>query len=499
MGSLINRCDDVDLRSRAISTSFSIAGSEPETLTVGGWDLTSQHGMPELDLYNRSGDIIFSASATQVAADGTTATFPFPKQANGASLSGDIYGMSVINWDKAPETFCEPMFDDWGRYIGDYCWEVPGEWRLAGSNYTVVGTSASIANAPFGVDAISAEITGTECYYEPYDPDDPYTREGWDCTNWSYTDTAPLLTLNESGQIYFRGFTLFTGSSPTAIQVYRNDTQLDSWDGPDYFHFETTTQPSRALVVNTGSNSVTVVDLFGWVILANIPVGTRPTDLLITPDETKAYVTNYDSSSVTEISLSTNTATRTVAVGYRPTSVTLDPSGTAIWVGGQGWMSKIDVVSFTTVSTYSVNGTITSMGMSKGQNKLIYTVLTNDSAPDSTDGQAITLSSSTASLREMSFSDMTTTATITIGSGSLLQSIIPPVAATGVSAKYGNGISVSATPTGFVVMDVTVGVEIMRGTTPTPVHGIAADPSEGVVYVTVPGSNMVITVPLPPL
>lgn len=305
----------------------------------------------------------------------------------------------------------------------------------------------------------------------------------------------------------YRGNVLGVGYSPTAVKAYWPDTRYESWGDPYYYYEQTTTEPSRALVVNSGSNSVSVLDLIGWQVIATIPVGSRPTELIVNPGETKAYVSNYDSSTLTEINLSTNSVVRTISVGYHPTSLTLDPSGTSLWVGGQGWLSKVDLSSFSILATYTVNGTITSMAASTGQNSIIYTAVTNSSAPNSTYSAAIAYPSSLYSVRKLRLSDMGTFTSASYGSASAYQYSavsgslpMPSLLAGGtkVSVNYGNRISVSATPEGFVVVEVPSGVEIMRGRTPTPVRAMAASPWDGVVYITVPDSNMLITVPLNP-
>lgn len=450
------------------STRFEIASSTPTTITLGGESLSTQNGMPVLYLYDRWENMVNQISAIQVAPDGTSATFPFPTRQNGTPLVSDVYGMAIANWDTPTQTYCEPMYDEWGNYIGDYCWEVPGQLRTAGSNYIGIGGTSTLTS-PFGVDATQTDVWGTECwsdpYGEPYPLEDPYDGGGGQtCTNWSYTSNDPLVTLNSISQLSYRGSVLGVGSSPTVVKAYWTDTRTNGWSDPYYSYEETITESSRALVVNSGSSSVSVVDLIGWQVIATIPVGVRPSAVLITPDESKAYVSNYDSSTLTEINLYTNTVTRNVSVGYHPTALTLDPGSSAIWIGGQGWLSKVDLASLVVVSTYSVNGTITSMAASNAQNSIVYTALTNGSAPDSTYAAAIAYPSSNYSVRKLRLSDMSTTVSSSVGSAntyeySAMSSSLPLpsllAGGTKVSVNYGNGISVSATPEGFVVTEVT--------------------------------------------
>jgi YVTN family beta-propeller protein len=488
------------------SSNFEIAGYEPPNLVLGGHNLSSMYGTPILYVYDRYGNIINSLFATQVSGDGGSATFPFPKTTSSTSLPSDIHGMAIMNWVSPPQTYCQPIYDEWGNYVGDDCWEQPGELAYAGGHHVTIGTPSDIANRPFGVDAFSAEVYGQECftYYEPCF--DGYCEPAGQtyCTNWWYTEQAPIVTLNASGQVYKNGALLSVGAGPTVIKVYRSATETTTYSGYDYSYYEERTQPSRAIVLNSGSNSVTVLDLVAWQVLATIPVGIRPSAHLILPDETKAYVTNYDSSSLSEIDLQSNTVSRTLSVGYHPTSLAMDPSGGAIWVGGQGWLWKINTKTLAVLGTYQINGTITSMAASAGQNSLIYTAVTNASAPNSTNGEAISYPASNYTVRQLRLSDMSTVATISAGSAASYEysAAAMPMPAflsggTQISVNYGNGISISATPEGFLVM-VAGGIELMRGRTATPVRGIAADPPQGVAYLTLPDSNKLITIPIPP-
>jgi hypothetical protein len=65
-----------------------------------------------------------------------------------------------------------------------------------------------------------------------------------------------------------------------------------------------------------------------------------------------------------------------------------------------------------------------------------------------------------------------------------------------VSTRFSNGTAASSTPTGFVIYDLVTHQQIMTGTTPTPVRGIASDPDAMYAYFTLPDSNEYISVPL---
>jgi YVTN family beta-propeller protein len=514
-GTIRHHCHDYGLGTLPpITTHFAIAGNTPFSFTVGGIGLSSQNGMPTLNIYNRWSQVVNKVSAFSVAPDGSSATFAFPTQSNGSPLYSDAYGISLSNWDVAPQTYCEPQYDEWGDYIGDYCWEEPGEQRLAGINYFAIGGVTSLPS-PFGVDGTIIDVQGTECYSygDPYyamsaedvrpmmpAPGDPI------CTDYSYSDQSPVVTLNSVNQLYYQGMTLGMGAAPTVVKAYATQSATQYW-GDYYYEWgeETTTRPTRAVVINGNSNSVSIVDLVGWQVLANVSVPAHPAAIALSSDETRAFVTSYDAATVSEISLSSYTVTRTVGVGSYPSAITLAPSANALWIAGQGWMSYLDIPSFSVGATFTVNGTVTSMGASAGDNSIVYTAVTNASTPHTTYGARINYPEASYSVRKVRLADMYTSADLPEGgatvygySASGYSLPLPSLLAGGtrVSVDFGNGISVSATPDGFVVMDVAGGNEVMRGTTPTPVRAIAADPRDSVAYITLPDSNILLTVPL---
>jgi YVTN family beta-propeller protein len=261
-----------------------------------------------------------------------------------------------------------------------------------------------------------------------------------------------------------------------------------------------------ALVVNQGSNSVSVVDLNQGIVTNTVAVGTQPMALAIKPDETKAYVANYGSGSVTEIDLSTFTATRTLQVGLNPMSLAMDPGGAALWVGGQGFAAKVDLSSFSIISNMTVNGAVTSLASSVQLNELVGSVVGNTSASSTTSYSVDTAATSTYAVLELNLNTMAAAGSYNQGSASAfanytLNGTLPNAAATPgatqISQQWNNGMGISATPTGFVIYDLTNHAEIMRGTTPTPIRGIASDPKNWNVYLTLPDSNDLITIPLP--
>ncbi len=89
---------------------------------------------------------------------------------------------------------------------------------------------------------------------------------------------------------------------------------------------------TRAYVVNTCSDTVSVIDTTTNSLIATIPVGVAPEGVAITPDGARAYVTTAGISVVTVISTATNTVIATIPVGMLPVGIAITPDGTRAYV-----------------------------------------------------------------------------------------------------------------------------------------------------------------------
>jgi len=178
-----------------------------------------------------------------------------------------------------------------------------------------------------------------------------------------------------------------------------------------------------------------------------------------------------------------------------PQSLAFDPAGSAVWVGGSGYLKKLDLSTFTVTATQTVTGTVSSLAASNGQKELVYTLVNN-----------CCTGSSTYAANELNLTSMSTTGTYahttaspyaayTMGGTLPNPATIPHASA--VSTQFANGMAASATPNGFVVYDLANHKQIMSGTTPTPVRGIASDGKNSVIYLSLPDSNEYLTVPMP--
>src|SRR6266446_4760422 len=110
---------------------------------------------------------------------------------------------------------------------------------------------------------------------------------------------------------------------------------------------------THAYIVNTGSNSVSVIDTTSNTVVATVSVGGSPLEVAITPDGTRVYVTNGNDNTVSVVDAASNTVVATVRVGALPFGVAITPDGTRAYVthSCSNTVSVIDTASNTVVAT----------------------------------------------------------------------------------------------------------------------------------------------------
>lgn len=90
-----------------------------------------------------------------------------------------------------------------------------------------------------------------------------------------------------------------------------------------------------AYVANSGSSTVSVIDLANNTPVATVPVSAGPFGVAVHPNGSAVYVTHpYESTAslVSVIATATNTVTTTITVGLGSMGVTVHPSGTTFYV-----------------------------------------------------------------------------------------------------------------------------------------------------------------------
>jgi len=156
-----------------------------------------------------------------------------------------------------------------------------------------------------------------------------------------------------------------------------------------------------AYVTNSGSGSVSKINLATDTVSATITVGSGPYGVAINPAGTFAYVTNLSSDSVSKINLATDTVSATITVGSGPYGVAINPAGTFAYVtnNGSGSVSKINLATDTVVATITVGRFPRGVAINPAGTFAYVTNLTSDS------------------VSKINLATDTVVATITVGSG----------------------------------------------------------------------------------
>lgn len=115
---------------------------------------------------------------------------------------------------------------------------------------------------------------------------------------------------------------------------------------------------AKAYVSNTGSGTVTPIDLATGQPGIPIPVGQRPQGIAVTPDGTKVYVANSASNTVTPITVATNTPGTPISVGSNPIVVAITPGSRVAFVtnNASATVSQIDLTTNRVIRTITIPG-----------------------------------------------------------------------------------------------------------------------------------------------
>jgi len=93
-----------------------------------------------------------------------------------------------------------------------------------------------------------------------------------------------------------------------------------------------TSTSGRVFVVNTGSNSVSVIDDGSGAVIASIPVGERPIRVVASSDGQKVYVSNFHDASISVIDAVNLAVTATISVPPSPQESDITIDGTRLFV-----------------------------------------------------------------------------------------------------------------------------------------------------------------------
>jgi uncharacterized protein (TIGR03437 family) len=168
------------------------------------------------------------------------------------------------------------------------------------------------------------------------------------------------------------GLTAIAALTFTALRLYEAGEVRVRAAGPTRFVGPTSSQPlalsaddSLLAVVNPDNNSVSFFNTQNaYTRLAEIPVGTEPNGVALSPDGTRAYIANTVSGTVTVLAVDRTSASiastvATIPVGTEPYGLALTPTGRKLYVSN----ARSNSVSVIDTTANQVIKTITNAGI----------------------------------------------------------------------------------------------------------------------------------------
>lgn len=411
-------------------------------------------------IYDRNGQLVTSTTAIAILSDGMTATFPTP------SVASDMYGVGLVG--TAPD----------------------GSNHFLGSHTLVAGSTIQNQPQAFGVDGASVSNSYTSCQTADIYNDGTYAGQMY-CQTSNSENRFPVVSLYNANQISFNGANIDVGVHPTTVLTY-GSFYSDDYQSQNCCNFtDNQNQGTQyALVLNSGSNSVSVVDLQYGNLVATLSVGVQPTAVSLSPDLSNAYVVSYDGI-LTRINLSNLTVTGSTYVGVHPTSVAVNQSQ-LVTVGGENFISSLDGNSLSITASQATDVQTIALAALDDNQTLFANSLNGASGQPN------------QSIIKMS-NNLTGSSVVQQGIDSSSYGASPIASSLANSGLMANGLRsgvgirdfvVTTTPSGFSAFDGT-GALLMTGQIPGLTRSIGLDPDGAVVYFASPDNNAVIVVPLP--
>lgn len=219
-------------------------------------------------------------------------------------------------------------------------------------------------------------------------------------------------------------------------------------------------------VVTQWSNSVAVIDSSIDQVTTQIPVGTGPVRICMSPDRLKAYVSNGGAATVSVVDAATLTTTATILVGAKPQESAVTPDGGRLFVVHQSTspVTVIDTATNLVIANIVIGGNTAKDILFTLDGRFAY--IANYS-----EGTVNVIDAATYRVK-----------TIPTAAGPRRLAISPAGDRVFVTNYLGNSMSVINTLTQKLIATIPVGFEP---------RGIATTPSGDTIYVTNVGDGTV--------
>jgi len=119
-----------------------------------------------------------------------------------------------------------------------------------------------------------------------------------------------------------------------------------------------------AYVTNSGSNTVTILDLVNLRRDRELPVGNNPTGVTINPTRNEIYVVNSGDNTVTVINAEKNSVAATIGVRHKPYFIDVSADGLRGYVANSG-SNNVSVIDLARRKEIAVVGTGEAPGMAR--------------------------------------------------------------------------------------------------------------------------------------
>lgn len=131
---------------------------------------------------------------------------------------------------------------------------------------------------------------------------------------------------------------------------------------------------SKVLIVNNGSNNVTILNSKDNSLAATVPVGTAPSAIAIHSTTNKAYVANSGSGNISILDTLTNTVTGTMSTSANPWELAINPQTNRLYATLTGnKVAVIDTTTKATIASIPVGDTPVKMAINPATNRLYVT------------------------------------------------------------------------------------------------------------------------------
>jgi gliding motility-associated-like protein len=251
---------------------------------------------------------------------------------------------------------------------------------------------------------------------------------------------------------------------------------------------------SKLYVADLVFNKIDVINTATNTVMNNIPVGSRPNVIAVSPDGSRLYVANSASNNVAVINTATNTVLTSISVGSAPTGLSISGDGGLLYVANSG-NNNISVINTTTLAvtqTFNVGARPFAVGnfyltRADCSQPITFNITVNAAgitpAITTTSPSSVSTSYGTPSLRS-SFM----VSGVNIVSGIL----VTPPAEFEVSINGSNYFNTVTVPGSGVITPIPVYIRL-KGTTPAGIHSgniILSSSGAPDVNVTMPNSTV---------